>query len=174
MTFVPSSPSLFLASDTRVSELIKGMSPATTMMPSTPIFFSSKSSSMIESALISLIGISLNISMLRLPTTAAESCEAALPVKLLFRTSTHFGVPTMRSDAIRMQSMKPSPWFRKSNSFLSRLMPNSMIFFSVPIFANIIADSMSKLLPRTLHSESELLARSDASRIASTGPRACF
>ncbi|KOO33715.1 hypothetical protein Ctob_014155, partial [Chrysochromulina tobinii] len=50
-----------------VSEPMTGMRPATTMPPSTPTSFPFRSSSLSESARISLIGISLNLSILRLP-----------------------------------------------------------------------------------------------------------
>ena len=56
-----------------VAEPITGTRPATTMPPSTPMPLLLRSSSVKESARISLIGISLNTSMLVLASTAAES-----------------------------------------------------------------------------------------------------
>ena len=70
-----------------------GMCPATTMPPSTPTPFPIRSSTVNESARISLIGTSLNISILRLPRTAAARCAAPSPAMLLWRTSTRVNAP---------------------------------------------------------------------------------
>ncbi|KOO27262.1 hypothetical protein Ctob_007314, partial [Chrysochromulina tobinii] len=44
-----------------------------------------------------------------------------------------------------MASADWRPWFEKSASVWSRVMPENMIPFSVPILASIVADSMSRL-----------------------------
>ncbi|KOO34936.1 hypothetical protein Ctob_016198 [Chrysochromulina tobinii] len=101
MMVQPSTPKLLPRTLTRASTDIAGMRAATTMPPSLSIFLSFRSSSVMELARISLIGIPLNISILRLPRTAAESCAAPSPVILFPRTSMLVNEPLTRKASAR-------------------------------------------------------------------------
>ena len=162
---LPSEPGLSPPSRSSTSD-IAGMRAATTMPPSSPIFLSFRSSTVMESARISLIGIPLNISILRLPRTAAESCAVPSPVILFQRTSTRIKEPVEMSDTKRMMSAGLRRWLAKLASFWSRLMPNSMMPFSVPILASIVADPTSSLFL----SASTLAPRSRSSRAIASRP----
>ena len=74
---------LLLRTSQLVSEPIAGTSPATTMAPTTPMSLSRRLSPVSKSPRISLMGIPLNISILVLARTAAESCCAPSPTMLL-------------------------------------------------------------------------------------------
>ena len=102
-----------------------------------------------------------------LASTLADSLSNALP-RMLHSESELL----TRSDATRMASPGLRLWLAKSASFWSRVMPKSMMPFSAPILASTLADSLSKLLPRTLHSVTIVEAeRYSASGVAIPGPK---
>ncbi|KOO36034.1 hypothetical protein Ctob_015264 [Chrysochromulina tobinii] len=97
----PSSLRLLEDKSRAVSPPMTGIRPAMTMPPSTPTPFPFRSSSVSELARISLIGISLKFSILKLPRTAAASCTAPPPAMLFWRMSTRVNAPlTRRASAI--------------------------------------------------------------------------
>mmetsp|Transcript_15500 Transcript_15500/g.40832 ORF Transcript_15500/g.40832 Transcript_15500/m.40832 type:complete len:243 (+) Transcript_15500:500-1228(+) len=165
MASAPSSPSLLLPRLHSVKEAMTGSSPATTRPPTTSICCCDSSSLVRESARISLIGISLNFSILVLARTAAASCDAPSPEMLLLRTPAFVKealTPAFdRSDASRIASggLRPSPTNREPVDVSSGRMPQRETSLSLTASTKALAAGTSRLFFRTLQLVSEALTR---------------
>ena len=108
---------LDLAPDKNNPSGIAGRKPATTMPPSTPMLLPLRSSSVKESARISLMGISLNTSILVFARTADESCVAPSPAIPLSHVSTRV------TELYDRGTLKSSPWSQALMCLACKLAP---------------------------------------------------